>query len=195
MMTRRRLAQYALIAVTALLVTCSYLAGTTRSSLLSSGPAFTNAPPYYVNFSWTPGIGDTATPITFTARVFDYEDPPDAIQVRWDWETDGTWDTAWHLNKNAEHLFPDPGIYDVTLEAMDTGGLTGNRTHPVMVRLPPPPPPPPLHVQVSANPTAGTMPLTVSFASEVSGGVPPYQETRVYVRRVMDLYRQYSAVE
>ena len=27
------------------------------------------------------------------------------------------------------------------------------------------------------------------------GGVPPYQETRVYVRRVMDLYRKYSAVE
>ena len=27
------------------------------------------------------------------------------------------------------------------------------------------------------------------------GGVPPYEETRVYVRRVMDLYRQYSAVE
>jgi len=27
------------------------------------------------------------------------------------------------------------------------------------------------------------------------GGVPPYQETRLYVRRVMDLYREYSAVE
>ena len=27
------------------------------------------------------------------------------------------------------------------------------------------------------------------------GGVPPYQETRLYVRRVMDLYRQYSALE
>ena len=27
------------------------------------------------------------------------------------------------------------------------------------------------------------------------GGIPPYQEPRLYVRRVMDLYRQYSAVE
>jgi len=27
------------------------------------------------------------------------------------------------------------------------------------------------------------------------GGVPPYQETRLYVRRVMGLYREYSAVE
>jgi soluble lytic murein transglycosylase-like protein len=27
------------------------------------------------------------------------------------------------------------------------------------------------------------------------GGIPPYQETRTYVRRVLDLYRRYSAVE
>jgi soluble lytic murein transglycosylase-like protein len=27
------------------------------------------------------------------------------------------------------------------------------------------------------------------------GGIPPYQETRLYVRRVLDLYRQYSARE
>lgn len=27
------------------------------------------------------------------------------------------------------------------------------------------------------------------------GGVPPYEETRVYVRRVLNLYRQYSALE
>ncbi|MBI5904329.1 MAG: lytic transglycosylase domain-containing protein [Deltaproteobacteria bacterium] len=27
------------------------------------------------------------------------------------------------------------------------------------------------------------------------GGIPPYQETRLYVRRVLDLYRQYSAIE
>ena len=27
------------------------------------------------------------------------------------------------------------------------------------------------------------------------GGVPPYRETRIYVRRVMDLYRQYSVAE
>jgi len=39
----------------------------------------------------------------------------------------------------------------------------------------PPPPPPPLNLTITANPTSGTMPLTVSFTSSVSGGVAPYQ--------------------
>ncbi len=47
----------------------------------------------------------------------------------------------------------------------------------------------------------GNLPNTVAAynagpaAVRKYGGVPPYQETRIYVRRVMDLYRQYSAVE
>ena len=47
----------------------------------------------------------------------------------------------------------------------------------------------------------GNLPNTVAAynagpaAVRKYGGVPPYQETRLYVRRVMDLYRQYSAVE
>src|SRR5205823_14874861 len=35
--------------------------------------------------------------------------------------------------------------------------------------------PPPLLVHISVTPTSGTMPLTVSFTSDVTGGAPPYQ--------------------
>src|SRR5438552_17721424 len=60
------------------------------------------------------------------------------------------------------------------MEAEDTGGLTATQTGTVIVTTVPPPPPPPLVVEITATPTEGTMPLTVSFASAVTGGVSPY---------------------
>jgi len=133
-----------------------------------------NAPPN-VNFSWSPWPADTNTPVNFTALVFDDRDPPEAIQVRWDWESDGTWDTSWSFEKVAQHQFPIAGIYNVTVEAMDTGGLTANQTYPVPITEPSPPPPPPLSVHISVTPASGIMPLTVSFTSQVDGGTPPYE--------------------
>src|SRR3989454_623015 len=49
-----------------------------------------NAPPT-VDFTWTPNSGDTTTVFTFTAQASDDHDQPSAIQVRWDWNGDGTW--------------------------------------------------------------------------------------------------------
>src|SRR5438552_8167596 len=109
-----------------------------------------DAPPY-ANFSWTPPSPDTETPVTFTAHVADDRDPHDAAQVRWDWESDGAWDTTWSVAKTAQHLFTVAGTYSVTLEAMDTSGLTSNRTDSVLVAEAPPPPPPPANTPPYAN--------------------------------------------
>ncbi len=136
-------------------------------------PPPTNTPPY-ANFSWTPASGDTSTVFTFMSTSFDAQDPPNLLQVRWDWESDGTWDTPWSNDATAQHQFAVPGTYDVTMEAKDSGGLTGNQTATVTVTPTPPPPPPPLVVEITATPTEGTMPLTVSFTSAVTGGVSPY---------------------
>ena len=136
-------------------------------------PPPTNTPPY-ANFSWTPASGDTSTVFVFTSTSFDSQDPPNLLQVRWDWESDGVWDTAWSNDAMAQHQFAVPGTYNVTLEAKDTGGLTGNQTATVIVTPTPPPPPPPVIVEITATPTQGTMPLTVSFTSAVTGGVSPY---------------------
>src|SRR5207247_8288463 len=73
-----------------------------------------------------------------------------------------------------QHQFAAPASYNVTMEVQDTGGLTANRTATVVVTPVPPPPPPPLAAEINATPTEGTMPLTVSFASAVTGGVSPY---------------------
>ncbi len=136
-------------------------------------PPPTNTPPY-ANFSWTPASGDPSTVFTFTSTSFDAQDPPSLLQVRWDWESDGTWDTAWSTDATAQHQFAVPGTYNITMEVNDTGGLTGNQTATVIVTPTPPPPPPPLVVDITATPSEGTMPLTVSFTSAVTGGVSPY---------------------
>ena len=54
----------------------------------------------------------------------DLEDSVSALQVRWDWEDDGIWDTNWSTSKTAQHQYPTPGNYTIRLEVMDTGGLT-----------------------------------------------------------------------
>lgn len=95
-----------------------------------NGPA--NTPPN-ANFVWSPSGGDTTTVFTFTSTSSDAQDPASALRVRWDWENDGTWDTGWSANATATHTFTAPGVYNVTLEVMDTGGLTANRTQQVTV--------------------------------------------------------------
>src|SRR5437867_3912416 len=132
-----------------------------------------NTPPY-ANFSYTPATGNTTTVFTFTSTSFDHEDPADMLQVRWDWETDGVWDTPWSHNATEQHRFTASGTYNVTMEVIDTGNLSANRTAMVIVSAVPPPPPSPLVVEITATPTEGTMPVTVSFTSHVGGGVPPY---------------------
>src|SRR3989442_2506701 len=154
----------------------------TRAAIASGNVPFTPPPPPpppsntppYANFSWTPASGDTSTVFTFTSTSHDAQDPPNLLQVRWDWESDGVWDTPWSNDAMAQHQFAVPGTYNVTMEAKDTGGLTGNQTATVIVTPTPPPPPPPVIVEITATPTQGTMPLTVSFTSAVTGGVSPY---------------------
>jgi len=131
-----------------------------------------NLPPH-AGLRVTPESGTTSTLFRFDASSsWDGEDPSSALEVRWDWEGDGTWDTEWSVGKIATHQFPDPGTYGVRVEVRDTAGLTGNTSQTVTVTLPPPVPPAAL---IAASPTSGTVPLPVSFTSDVTGGVPPYE--------------------
>lgn len=82
----------------------------------------------------------------------DATDSPDRLQVRWDWEDDGVWDTGWSAVKTASHNYAWAGVYTIRLEVRDTGDLTDSATREVVVAgpTPPPPPPIPLWVLVSA---------------------------------------------
>ncbi|MCF8229222.1 MAG: PKD domain-containing protein [Bacteroidales bacterium] len=87
-------------------------------------PQPTNTKPV-ASFEVTPVVGDIGEEFTFDASgSSDEETPADALQVRWDWESDGTYDTDYATEKTATHSWAAAGEYVVTMEVKDGGGLT-----------------------------------------------------------------------
>ncbi len=75
-----------------------------------------------------PGLADndsgtTGTTFTFNGNLSgDHETSQAALEVRFDWEGDGNFDTFFSRTKIAYHQFKTPGIYNVTMEVLDRGG-------------------------------------------------------------------------
>jgi len=85
------------------------------------------------SFTVTPASGTTATSFAVDASgCSDAQDAASTLQVRWDWESNGTW-TAYSTTKTANHTFATAGMHTITLEVKDTGGLSGTTTHAVTV--------------------------------------------------------------
>jgi len=70
----------------------------------------------------------------------DAEDPTELLEIRWDWEDDGVWDTTWARAKETSHQYTVSGTYTIRLELRDTGGLTNQTTRHVDVTVPTTPP-------------------------------------------------------
>lgn len=69
--------------------------------------------------------GNTDTPFSFDASSSsDYEDPIEALEVRWDFEGDGTFDTYWDFEKEITHYYNLEGVYSPIVEVKDTDGNT-----------------------------------------------------------------------
>ncbi len=83
-----------------------------------------NTPPV-AEFSISPETGTIETIFSFDASgCSDGQDQSAAaLQVRWDWENDGDYDTEFSTNKEMNHQFYTAGTYQVTLEVRDAGGL------------------------------------------------------------------------
>jgi hypothetical protein len=92
-----------------------------------------NTPPT-ATFTVNPTSGYTTTVFQFDASACsDAEDAISALQVRWDWENNGFYDTGWSTAKTASHSYTSVGTYTVRLEVMDTLGLQDTATRQVMV--------------------------------------------------------------
>ncbi len=69
--------------------------------------------------------GTIETLFTFDASgCSDLEDPTEDLMVRWDWENNGFWDTEFSTQKIIKKGFGKTGFYKVTIEVMDTDGLS-----------------------------------------------------------------------
>lgn len=88
------------------------------------------------SFTIDPTAGTTSTTFTFDASgSSDNEDATSALQVKWDWENDGVWDTDYSTTKTATHQYSTAGTYTVKLEVKDSGGLTNFTTKEVTVSI------------------------------------------------------------
>ncbi len=83
-----------------------------------------NKPPV-ASFTITPHSGDTETVFSFDASESSDEETATAnLQVRWDWNNDGTYDTDYSTTKTADHQYTNAGSYTIKLQAKDEGDST-----------------------------------------------------------------------
>jgi uncharacterized protein (TIGR02145 family) len=87
-----------------------------------------NTPPT-ASFTVSPSNGTANTDFYFDASgCSDSEDAASTLQLRWDWDDDGTWDTDYSTAKTAMHRYTSIGTKTIWLEVKDSGGLTGMTT-------------------------------------------------------------------
>ncbi|MBN1592845.1 MAG: PKD domain-containing protein, partial [Candidatus Coatesbacteria bacterium] len=92
-----------------------------------------NMPPV-AQFTVNPPSGSSMTLFEFDASdSWDVEDDADDLRFRWDFDSDGIYDTELSYQKTANHLYSSSGAKEVTLLAMDTEGATGTKTDTLLV--------------------------------------------------------------
>ncbi|MEA3478070.1 MAG: PKD domain-containing protein [Bacteroidota bacterium] len=70
-----------------------------------------------------PNQGSISTIFVFDAtNSYDDQDPASILEVRWDWNGDGRWDTEWSTNKVENYQFDHCCIHVVKMEIRDSEG-------------------------------------------------------------------------
>jgi len=90
-------------------------------------------------FSVSPASGTTSTVFSVNAGCSTDDGGVSALQVRWDWESDGFWDTSYTTTKTATKQYSSSGTKAITLEVKDAGALTDTASQSVLVNNPPSP--------------------------------------------------------
>ena len=90
------------------------------------------------DFSISPQTGNTDTLFTFDASAsYDEETPAAELEVRWDWQNDGDWDTDYTTEKTHQRKFEVQGDYTIALQVRDTADSTDVATRNLTVDIDP----------------------------------------------------------
>ena len=85
-------------------------------------------------FAITPSSGDFHTEFQVDASCTTDEDyPAEQLQVRWDWDGDGEYDTGFDTLKTASHQFPNAGSKYIKLQVKNPDGITRSKVKRVAV--------------------------------------------------------------
>jgi PKD repeat protein len=135
-----------------------------------------NAPPAAA-FTITPTSGDTSTSFHFDTSAS--SDPEGgALEVRWDWEDDGSYETSWSSAMTMTHTFPAPGIYTVRLQVRDNWEQADTTTRQVTVQAGSANTPP--QASFTVNPPSGD--TSTVFTFDASGSTDAEDGTPSEVR-------------
>jgi len=92
-----------------------------------------NLPPK-ANFILGSARGNTSTQFYFDAwPTSDLESRPTSLEIRWDFDGDGNWETGFGHEKRLYYSYSKPGRYKVMLEARDPQGLVDSTAQYVYV--------------------------------------------------------------
>lgn len=112
-----------------------------------------------------PTVGANVAILVDASGSTDDQDPA-ALEVRWDWQDDGIWDTGFSTQKTRSHTYSTAGTKRIRLEVRDAGGLTSTATQTIEVTENGPP-----TASFAVNPSMGD--TETMFELDASGSSDP----------------------
>lgn len=137
------------------------------------GPTLNTSP--VADFTITPSVGNIGAFFTFDASSsFDKETSDSQLLVRWDFDSDGVWDTNFSPLKITSEQFTALGTFNVVLEVRDEKGFLATATRQVTINNQGP------NIPTNPSPGDGSSNQPIAISLSWSGGDPDPTDTITY---------------
>ena len=125
------------------------------------------------HFTADPQIGGIGQEFSFDASLSSDRES-DRLNFRWDWESDGTFDTLFSFERTVKHKYTSAGEKTITLQVRDEGGFVGSTSKTVNVVNQPP------NTPSNPNPADNATDQPINIQLSWQGGDPNPTDTVTY---------------